>query len=330
MSSKYPLSIAPMMGRTDRHYRYFIRLITKYTFLYSEMITTDAILKGDRKKLLDFSLIEKPISLQLGGSDPAKLAECANIGEDYGYDEINLNVGCPSDRVQKGFFGACLMGDPTLVHKCLESMRKAVKIPITIKHRIGIDNKESYDDLKSFIETIVSSGVSRFTIHARIALLQGLSAQQNRVIPPLRYHDVYNIKKEFPHLEIEINGGILTLQDGLEHLKYVDAVMIGREAYDNPYLFNNADSLFFNQPNQNLSRVEVIEKMIPYVEEQVQLGTHSHHIIRHLHGLFAKEPGGKIFRKCLTDYMFKEKKTAFALRHFLTDIIPNNPHIYQL
>jgi len=232
----YPVSVAPMMDYSDRHFRYFMRQMTKKALLYTEMINTQAIIHGDRHKLLDFSPLEKPVALQLGGDNPHQLAECAKIGQDWGYDEINLNVGCPSSRVQSGNFGACLMAQPEKVAKCVETMIEAVDIPVTVKHRIGIDNQDSYENMANFVKIVAEGGCQRFVVHARKAWLQGLSPKENRHIPPLRYEEVYRLKQEFPHLIIEINGGITTIEAIQTHLNYVDGVMIGRVACDNPYI----------------------------------------------------------------------------------------------
>ena len=233
-----------MMDRTDRHFRFFLRRITRHTLLYTEMVTTGAVIHGDRERLLGFDLREKPVALQLGGDDPRALAECARIGEGFGYDEINLNVGCPSDRVQKGRIGACLMAEPERVADGVEAMRAAVSIPVTVKHRIGIDHLDRYEDMARFVTTVAAAGSDRFTVHARIAWLQGLSPKENRDIPPLRYDDVYRLKREHPDLSIEINGGVRSLDGVEEHLREVDAVMIGRAACDDPYLFAEADRRF--------------------------------------------------------------------------------------
>lgn len=236
------LSIAPMMDYTDRHFRYLMRQLTRRTVLYTEMVTSAAILHGDRQRLLGFSVIEKPLVLQIGGDNPADLAECCRIAEDMGYDGVNLNVGCPSSRVQDGHFGACLMAKPEQVAACVTAMQAATALPISVKHRIGIDDCDRYEDLANFVRIVSAGGCEWFTVHARKAWLKGLNPKENRTIPPLRYGDVYRLKQDFPHLGIEINGGILTLAEAQEHLQQVDAVMIGRAAYDNPYLFATADS----------------------------------------------------------------------------------------
>jgi tRNA-dihydrouridine synthase A len=301
----YRLSVAPMMDWTDRHFRYFMRILSKRTLLYTEMVTTGAILHGNKEKLLGFSKEELPISLQLGGDNPKDLGECSKIGEDFGYTEINLNVGCPSDRVQNGNFGACLMAKPDLVAKCLEKMKVSTKLPVTIKHRIGIDGLESYDNLKNFIKIVKMSGVDRFIVHARIAILKGLSPSDNRKIPPLRYEDVYNLKKEFPDATIEINGGILTLEDAENHLQKVDGVMIGRAAYENPYIFVEADNRIFGESNPIKSRKEILYEFIPYIESYLSQGIKIHQILRHVLGISHSIPKGKQFRRILSENMHK-------------------------
>lgn len=300
--TQFPIiSIAPMMDYTDRHFRYVMRKITKKTLLYTEMITTQAIIHGDRHKLLDFSEEEKPVSLQLGGDNPQELGECAKIGEDWGYDEINLNVGCPSSRVQNGNFGACLMAKPEIVAECIEEMQKTVRIPVTVKHRIGIDNQDSYEDMKHFVKTIADTGCKRFIIHARKAWLQGLSPKENRDIPPLRYEDVYQLKQDFPSLIIEINGGITTIEQTKQHLNFVDGVMIGRTAYDNPYFFAFVDQEIYKEDYPVLTRQEIIESLYPYIDfwtaKKLKLNT----IMRHLLQIFAKQPGTKQWKRYLSE-----------------------------
>ncbi len=296
-----PLSVAPMMDYTDRHFRYFMRQITRYTLLYTEMIVTAAIKYGDRSKLLDFSPEEKPLSLQLGGDNPQDLAECAIIAEDWGYDEVNLNVGCPSDRVQSGHFGACLMANPELVAEAVEKMRRAVNIPITVKQRIGIDERDSYEDMAHFVRVVSEAGCQRFTVHARKAWLKGLSPKENRNIPPLRYEDVYRLKTEFPQLFIEINGGIINLDQVRHHLQFVDAVMIGRAAYHNPYLFATVDRDIYQQNVIPPTRHEVIEKMLPYIDYWVSRGLKLHSISRHLLAIFSGIPGTKAWKRHISE-----------------------------
>lgn len=298
------ISIAPMMDWTDRHYRYFMRLITKHTLLYTEMITTGAILHGDRKRFLAYSPEELPLAIQLGGDKPEELALCAKIAEDYGYSEVNLNVGCPSDKVQNGNFGACLMANPDLVAKSMESMKKNVGIPVTIKHRIGIDSLDTYEDLKNFVSIVSNSGCDRFIIHARIAILKGLSPAENRTVPPLRYGDVYRLKKDFPDLTIEINGGITDYSQFQEHFNSTDGIMIGRKAYEDPYFFSRIDSEIFGDNREVSSRKEVLLSLLPYLESIVSGGGRPNHVLRHIMGLFHGVPGARSFRRYLSENMY--------------------------
>ncbi|HBB31011.1 MAG TPA: tRNA dihydrouridine(20/20a) synthase DusA, partial [Cyanobacteria bacterium UBA8803] len=299
--SGYPLSVAPMMDRTDRHFRYFLRQITRCTLLYTEMVTSAAILHGDRDRLLGFSLEEKPLALQVGGDNPQELAKCARIAEDMGYDEINLNVGCPSSRVQEGNFGACLMAQPELVADCVAAMIKATSLPVTVKHRIGIDECDRYEDMANFVRIVSDAGCQRFTVHARKAWLQGLSPKDNRTIPPLRYPEVHRLKQEFPHLFIEINGGFISLEQVQEQLKLVDAVMIGRAAYDYPYLFAMADSKIYGETVTPPTRHQVAEAMVPYIDFWVAKGMKLNKITRHMLQLFAGQPGSRIWKRHLTE-----------------------------
>ena len=296
-----PLSIAPMMDRTDRHYRYFMRQISRRVLLYTEMITSQAIIHGDRHKLLDFSLEEKPLVLQLGGDNPAQLAECAKIGEDYGYDAINLNIGCPSPRVQNGNFGACLMRLPELVAEAVAAMQQVVEIPVTVKHRIGVDECDRYEDMVNFVRIVSKAGCSNFSVHARKAWLQGLSPKENRDVPPLRYQDVYRLKRDFPHLFIEINGGIETLEQIKAHLNSVDAVMVGRAAYDRPYIFATVDRDIFGEDVTVRSRQEIVEAMLPYIDYWVNKETRLNSISRHMLQLFAEQPGTKKWKRYITE-----------------------------
>jgi tRNA-dihydrouridine synthase A len=298
----HQISVAPMMDRTDRHFRYFMRQITRRTLLYTEMVTSAAILHGDRDRLLGFSPAEKPLALQVGGDEPKALARCARIAEDMGYDEINLNVGCPSDRVQSGHFGACLMAQPARVADCVAAMQQVVHIPVTVKHRIGIDDQDSYEDMTHFVQTVAAAGCKRFTVHARKAWLKGLSPKENRDIPPLRYGDVYRLKQDFPHLVIEINGGIQTLEQAQAHLAQVDAVMIGRAAYDNPYLFATVDRDVYGEEESLRSRQAVAEAMIPYAARWVEQGFKPHKITRHLLQLFTGQPGSRLWKRYLTKH----------------------------
>ena len=302
-----------MMDWTDRHDRYFLRLFSRYTLLYTEMVTTGALIHGDREHLLDFDDSEHPIALQLGGSTPADLAQCSKMAQDWGYDEVNLNVGCPSDRVQNGAFGACLMAKPELVAECLNTMQQAVNIPVTVKHRIGIDDLDSYELLSRFVETVSSAGCSTFLIHARKAILQGLSPKENRNIPPLKYDWVYQIKKDFPKLEIIINGGIKTLAQTQAHLEQVDGVMIGREAYHNPYILAEADALLFDDHYEMPDRHEILRQFLPYVEQEMAKGVRLTHMSKHMLGLFHAQPGGRKFRQYISENAYKPGATAKVL-----------------
>ena len=295
------LSVAPMMDRSDRHFRYFLRQITRRTLLYTEMVTTAAILHGDREKLLGFSPQEKPLALQLGGDNPQQLAECARIGEAMGYDQIDLNVGCPSSRVQGGNFGACLMAAPETVARAVGAMQKAISLPVTVKHRIGIDDRDRYEDMAHFVRIVSEAGCQRFTVHARKAWLKGLSPKENRDIPPLRYEDVHRLKREFPHLFIEINGGITNLEQVGEQLQFVDAVMIGRAAYDNPYLFATVDRDIYGEDVTPPTRQEIVEAMIPYIDYWLGKGLKLNAITRHMLELFAGKPGTKAWKRHISE-----------------------------
>lgn len=290
-----------MMDWTDRHDRYFLRLISRHVRLYTEMITTGAILHGDQEKLLTYEPAEHPIAIQLGGSDPAELAKAAQIAAAWGYDEINLNVGCPSDRVQSGRFGVCLMAEPELVAECVAAMQEAVTIPVTVKTRIGIDNRDSYEELVQFIRANAEAGCRIFIIHARKAWLQGLSPKENREIPPLNYERVYQLKSDFPKLTIVINGGITDLHQVDDHLRKVDGVMLGRAAYQNPYLLAQVDRRFFADDRVPLSRHQVIEALLPYVERQLEQGVYLSTITRHILGLFQGLPGARAWRRYLSE-----------------------------
>lgn len=310
MKNKRKLShrfcVAPMIDWTDRHCRYFHRLLSKNALLYTEMITTGALIYGDRNRFLEFNTAENPIALQLGGSNPKELAICARMGEEFGYDEINLNVGCPSDRVQNGKFGACLMAEPELVANCVAEMQSAVKIPVTVKSRIGIDERDSYEELTNFIETIANAGCETFIIHARKAWLKGLSPKENREIPPLRYDVVFDLKKDFPKLEIVINGGITTLEKSAELLQTVDGVMLGRESYQNPYLLADVDSVLFGDCAEKISRQEVIFKLISYIQSHLQNGGRLNNVTRHILGLFHGEYGARLWRRYLSENAYKK------------------------
>jgi tRNA-dihydrouridine synthase A len=291
-----------MMDWTDRHCRYFMRLLTREALLYTEMVTTGALLHGDSARFLRHDSAEQPLALQLGGSDPAALADCARLGEEAGYREINLNVGCPSDRVQNHKIGACLMAEPELVGQCIARMQANVRIPVTVKCRTGIDDLDSFTYLSRFVETVANHGGCRtFIVHARIALLQGLSPKENREIPPLNYERVYRLKEKFPELEIVINGGIDTLGACADHLRHVDGVMLGREAYHNPWLLQDVDAQVFGHPPQPLTRHEVMDRFLPYIERELAAGTSLHHMTRHVLGLFQGQPGGKRFRRHISE-----------------------------
>lgn len=291
-----------MMDWTDRHCRYFLRLLSRHALLYTEMVSTGALLHGDTHALLRFSAAELPLALQLGGSNPAELAACSRLGADAGYSEINLNVGCPSDRVQHHRMGACLMADAPLVADCLKAMQDATEVPVSIKCRIGIDALDSEAFLEDFIGTVHQhSGCTLWIIHARIALLEGLSPKQNREIPPLRYERVYTMKQRFPELEVVINGGIRDLESCRAHLEHVDGVMLGREAYQNPWLLHGVDAALFGEPPREDTRHDVLERYYPYIREQLAQGVPLHHMTRHILGLFAGVPGGKRFRRHLSE-----------------------------
>jgi tRNA-dihydrouridine synthase A len=291
-----------MMDWTDRHCRVFHRLLSTRARLYTEMITAAAVLHGDRQRLLGFSPEEHPVALQLGGSDPAQLAEAAVIGEAYGYDEINLNVGCPSDRVQDGRFGACLMAEPDLVARCVDAMAAGVRVPVTVKCRIGIDEQDSEADFERFISTVAAAGCRTFIVHARKAWLQGLSPKENRDIPPLDYERVYRLKATHPELQIIINGGIAHLDAAAAHLEHVDGVALGRAAYQNPYLLTDVDRRFFADKPAPPTRRAVIEALIPYVERHVASGGRLNNIVRHMHGLYQARPRARAFRRHLAEH----------------------------
>ena len=297
----HPLSLAPMMDRTDRHFRYFLRQITRHTLNYTEMVTTGAVLHGDRDRLLAFAPEEQPIALQLGGDEPEALATCARIAAERGYDEVNLNIGCPSERVQKGSFGACLMAEPERVRDAVAAMRAVVPIPVTVKHRIGIDQLDRFEDMLRFVDVVSEGGCDRFAVHARIAWLKGLSPKENRDVPPLRYEDVYRLKRERPHLRIEINGGIRDLQAARAHLEQVDGVMIGRAAWDDPYLFALADRDFYDDEAPIPSRHEVGLRMLPYIDQRVAAGVPLPHITRGMVHLVQGCPGARAWRRALSE-----------------------------
>jgi tRNA-dihydrouridine synthase A len=293
--------VAPMMDWTDRHCRFFHRLLSARALLYTEMVTAQAILHGDRERLLGFSREEHPVALQLGGSDPVKLAEAAAIGEGFGYGEINLNVGCPSDRVQEGSFGACLMAEPELVARCVAAMGDAVRVPVTVKCRIGIDDQDSEADLERFVAAVAGAGCRTFIVHARKAWLQGLSPKENREIPPLDYARVYRLKAAHPELEIILNGGITSLEQTEVHLHHVDGVALGRAAYQNPYLLADVDRRLFGATDDSPARRMVIEQLIPYAEKHLATGGRLNNIARHILGLYHGRPRARIFRRHIAE-----------------------------
>lgn len=306
-------SVAPMLDWTDRHSRYMYRLLSKHTVLYTEMVTTGAILfgKGD---YLEFNDAEHPVVVQLGGSDPIAMAKCAKISQDRGYDAININVGCPSDRVQNGMFGACLMAQPSVVADCVKAMKDVVDIPVTVKTRIGIDDSDEQQFLTDFVAQVADAGCQDFTIHARKAWLQGLSPKENRDIPPLNYSRVYQLKQEFPALNISINGGVKTLEQTIEHLTHVDGVMVGREVYQNPMLLSQVDALVYRDAQIAKTAIEVVELMIPYIEQQMQRGSRFWHIARHMLGLFQEVPGARQWRRHLSENGHKADATIDVLK----------------
>ncbi|MDH1055268.1 tRNA dihydrouridine(20/20a) synthase DusA [Aquipseudomonas alcaligenes] len=293
-------SVAPMMDWTDRHCRYFLRQLSSQALLYTEMVTTGALLHGDTQRFLRYHDCEHPLALQLGGSNPADLAACARLAQAQGYDEVNLNVGCPSDRVQNNMIGACLMGHPHLVADCVKAMRDAVDIPVTVKHRIGINGRDSYAELCEFVGTVREAGCTSFTVHARIAILEGLSPKENREIPPLRYEIAAQLKQDFPDLEIILNGGIKTLEECQQHLQTFDGVMLGREAYHNPYLLAQVDQLLFGLDRPVITRAEALTRMRPYIEQHLAEGGAMHHITRHVLGLAQGFAGARRFRQLLS------------------------------
>ncbi|PCI76515.1 MAG: tRNA dihydrouridine(20/20a) synthase DusA [SAR86 cluster bacterium] len=297
-----------MMDWTDRHDRVFLRQLSAHVLLYTEMVTSAALKHGDAQYLLQHSPDEHPVALQLGGSNPIELAEAAVLAEQAGYDEINLNVGCPSDRVQSGAFGACLMAEPELVAKCINSMMASVSLPITVKCRIGIDDRDSQEELEDFIGTVADAGCNTFIVHARKAILSGLSPKENREIPPLKYDSVFAVKQAFPQLSIIINGGIKTLQDAESLLNKTDGVMLGREAYQNPFILNEVDAVFFGGATNAQTRTERLQKFIPYIEQELERGTPLHHMTRHILGLYKGQKGGKQFRRHLSENSYS--KTA--------------------
>ena len=317
------VAVAPMMDCTDRHARFFLRLISKNTLLYTEMVVSEAISRGDKKKLLEFNIKEKPIALQIGGSSPTLLAEATKAGEDFGYDEINLNLGCPSKKVEKNKFGACLMKEPSLVADCLSKMQSVTKLPVTIKTRIGYDDTEDYENLHYFISTLKNTGIKTFIIHARKAILGKFTPKQNLNIPPLKYDFVYRLKKDFPNEEIIINGGITSTEQAKAHLKVVDGVMIGRSAYHTPYILADIErEVFYNK--DVLSRHEVIEQLIPYIRNEIKKGTRLNQIMRHTLGLFHGQVGSSYWKRYLSENMCVRDADVKKIDHIMDKIKFNN------
>lgn len=314
---------APMMDWSDRHCRQFWRLLTKNAVFYSEMVTTGALIHGNRERFLEYNDQEHPIALQLGGSKPEELAQCAQFAEEWGYDEVNLNVGCPSDRVQNNMIGACLMAHPQLVADCIQAMQDSCGIDVTVKHRIGIDDIDSYEHMRDFVATIAETGCKTFIVHARKAILQGLSPKENRDIPPLRYELVYQLKQEFPDLEILINGGIQTHEQCDEMLKHTDGVMLGREAYHNPSVLMEVDQRYYGAAAvENASstdkRIAAVRAFYPYIEQQLTRGATLHHMSRHTLGIFNGLPGARQFRRYLSENAFKKESGVEVLEHALS------------
>lgn len=300
-SDSHRFCVAPMMDVTTRNCRYFLRLLSRNTRLYTEMLTTGAVVHGDRDALLGFDASEHPLALQIGGSEPRAMAACAEIAEAHGYDEININVGCPSDRVRSGHFGACLMAEPQRVADCVAAMIARTSIPVTVKSRIGIDEQDRYEDLLQFVDTVAAAGCRTFIVHARKAWLSGLSPKENREIPPLRYPLVHRLKSERPALRIVINGGLATLAACRQHLEHVDGVMVGREAYRNPYLLAQVDGALFDDPREPMDRDQVVEAMLPYARERVAAGEPLHRISCHMLGLYKQQPGARTWRRHLSE-----------------------------
>jgi tRNA-dihydrouridine synthase A len=317
------LSVAPMIDWTTTDYRYFARLFNPHTYLYTEMISTGALIHGNRARHLRFDTLEHPLVLQLGGADIGEMKQCAEFAQQYGYDEVNINVGCPSDRVQHNKIGACLMAEPKTVADLVKHMQAAVDIPVTVKHRIGIDDFDSYEFMVDFVQTVAAAGCTRFIVHARTAWLQGLSPKQNREIPPLRYDDVYHLKQDFPELDIEINGGIDTIEDIKMHLQHIDGVMIGRAFYHNPYLLAEANSLWGETTPETIpKRSEILERLYPYLEEQVGKGEALPTMTRHYLGLFQGLTGARKWRQALSG---KPQLTLDDVKRAADEVLSLNP-----
>lgn len=314
MTIRRQISVAPMMDWTDRHDRYFLRLISARALLYTEMVTTGAVIHGDREHLLGFDASEHPVAVQLGGSEPEALAEAARIAEGFGYDEINLNVGCPSDRVQSGRFGACLMREPALVADCVSAMRKSVSVPVTVKCRIGVDEQDPDIALPELANRVRDAGCKTLIVHARKAWLEGLSPRENRDVPPLEYARAYALKAAMPDMEILINGGILTLDEAAAHMNHVDGAMLGRAAYQTPYILAEVDRRFYGASTPVLTRHEILERFMPYVEDQLSRDIHLHAMSRHILGLFTGMPGARAYRRHISENAPRKDAGAEVIR----------------
>lgn len=312
---------APMMELSDSHCRYFWRLISRHARLYTEMITTGALLHGRKERFLHFHPAEHPIALQVGGSDPAALAQCATLAQQAGFDEINLNCGCPSDRVQEGRIGACLMAEPELVAECVSAMKSAVDIPVTVKHRLGIDHQDSQEALVHFVQCCIEAGCDALIVHARKAWLKGLSPKENREVPPLQYERVYELKRRFPHTPVVLNGGLDDIAMCQSALTHVDGVMLGRAAYHNPYLLSQVDSALFASNTSEPERRKIVQAYIRYCDEQMQQGAKLHHLTRHILGIFASQPGGRLFRRYLSEHATRPDAKLGVLQHALDQIM---------
>ena len=322
-------SVAPMMEWTDRHCRFFHRLLTRHALLYTEMLTADAVIHGPRERLLGFDAAEHPVALQLGGSDPKNLAQAARIGADFGYDEINLNIGCPSDRVQDGRFGACLMRDPKLVGECVAAMKAAAALPVTVKCRLGVDEQDSEESLDRFADIVVATGADALIVHARKAWLDGLSPRENRDVPPLDHARVHRLKQRLHDFPIVINGGIRDLDEAEQHLRHVDGVMLGRAAYQNPGMLLAADPKLFGAAAPASDAREAVEKLFPYIEQAMADGARLHDVTRHLLGLFRGQPGARAFRRHLATKAVQHGATAHVLREALAMVLDTNPELDQ-
>jgi tRNA-dihydrouridine synthase A len=310
--------VAPMLDWSDRHCRVFWRQLSRDAILYTEMITTGALIHGDHAKHLNYNELEHPLALQLGGSDPKALADSCRMAQDWGYDEVNLNCGCPSDRVQNGFFGACLMSRPDLVADCIKAMKDSVDIAITVKHRIGIDEQEGYGPLQDFVAAIAEAGTDAIIVHARKAWLKGLSPKENREIPPLEYGLVHRLKEDFPELEIIINGGIQSIDDAASQLSHVDGIMMGRSAYQTPYILADVDERFYQRDAAPKTRFDIIRNLFPYIETELGKGTRLNHMTRHVLGLFNGEAGGRLFRRHISEHAHRPGAGIEILEQALT------------